>query len=107
MLALMLPLTVRHVSNMTDHKTNCWEVKQCGHEPGGINAGTLGICPAATSSHFDGLNSGVHSGRFCWRVAGTLCDGEIQGMFAAKALTCCKCEFFLQVVDEEGADVKL
>lgn len=88
-------------------KINCWEFKQCGREPGGKNAEDLGVCPAATDSRFTGNNGGENAGRYCWRVAGTLCDGGVQGIFAEKALTCCKCDFFLQVVDEEGPNVKL
>ena len=26
-------------------KRNCWEVKQCGREPGGTHEKDLGICP--------------------------------------------------------------
>ena len=29
---------------------NCWEVKQCGRQPGGPKAGEFGVCPAATAS---------------------------------------------------------
>lgn len=84
-------------------KLNCWEVKQCGREPGGKHAVDLGVCPAATDTRFSGTNGGDNAGRYCWRIAGTLCDGDIQGIFAEKALTCCKCDFFLQVVVEEGS----
>ena len=86
---------------------NCWEFKQCGRESGGKHAIDLGVCPAATDSRFTGINGGESAGRYCWRIAGTLCDGEVQGIFAEKALTCCKCDFFLQVVKEEGPAVKL
>jgi hypothetical protein len=88
-------------------KLNCWEVKQCGRELGGKHTEELGVCPAAIDKRFSGHNDGENAGRYCWRVAGTLCDGETQGLFAEKALTCCKCEFFLQVVYEEGPNVKL
>lgn len=92
---------------MQKNKQNCWEVKQCGRDPGGRHAETLGVCPAAVDRQSDGLNDGINAGRYCWRVAGTLCDGEVQGLFAEKSLTCCRCEFFLQIVREEGPKVKL
>ena len=88
-------------------KLNCWEFKQCGREPGGKRAVELGICPAAVDDRFAGMNDGENAGRYCWRIAGTLCDGDVQGFFAEKALTCCKCDFFLHVVKEEGYVVKL
>jgi hypothetical protein len=92
---------------MTVKKLNCWELMRCGREPGGENAVKLGVCPAAVDHRFTGTNDGENAGRYCWRVAGTLCNGEVQGTFAEKALTCCKCEFFLLVVDEEGPAVEL
>jgi hypothetical protein len=49
-----------------------------------------------------------NSERYCWRIAGTFCDDDVQGTFAEKALTCSKCEFFLRVVvPGEGPNVKL
>jgi hypothetical protein len=62
---------------------NCWEYKKCGREKGGENADELGICPAYP-------NHGKH----CARVAGTLCDGEVQGIFARKLGDCMKCDFY-------------
>ncbi len=57
--------------------------------------------PAATDTAHNGYNSGRNSGRYCWKIAGTLCGGEVQGAFAAKALSCLKCDFYLTVKDEE------
>jgi hypothetical protein len=62
---------------------NCWEYKKCGREKGGINAKTLGICPAWPAY-----------GQQCARVAGTFCGGKVQGTFVMKLLTCMKCEFY-------------
>ena len=81
---------------------NCWEVKQCGRQPGGPKAGELGVCPAATAS-MAGMNGGRNAGRICWAVAGTLCGGQIQGTFAQKLANCAKCEFYLAVRREEGS----
>jgi hypothetical protein len=83
-------------------KLNCWEVKKCGREPNGIKSKELGICPASTNEEKNGTNNGKNSGRFCWRVAGTLCGGKVQGTFAQKATNCSKCEFYLGVKSDEG-----
>jgi hypothetical protein len=32
-------------------------------------------------------------GRPCWAVAGTFCDGEVQGTFAKKLINCMDCDF--------------
>jgi hypothetical protein len=84
-------------------KENCWEIKKCGREPGGAAVDELGVCPAAVDTWFNGLNHGKNGGRICWAVAGTLCEGEIQGLFAMKIDTCLNCEVFKRVSSEEGA----
>ena len=81
---------------------NCWEVKKCGREPNGIKSKELGVCPAATTNEKNGVNNGINAGRICWRIAGTLCGGAVQGTFAQKAMNCSKCEFYLNVKSEEG-----
>ncbi|MFC1591927.1 two-CW domain-containing protein [Thermodesulfobacteriota bacterium] len=87
-------------------RKNCWEVLHCGREPGGKNVKVAGVCPAATRRDYDGVNGGTNSGRFCWVVAGTLCEGTIQGTHAQKILTCIHCKFFKMVQDEESFDFK-
>ena len=82
-------------------KKNCWEVKLCGREPGGGKAAELGVCPASTETKLDGTHGGTNAGRACWVVAGTLCKGEVQGVFARKFEACEKCEFYMQVREEE------
>ncbi len=83
-------------------KTNCWEFMKCGRESGGPNTSSLGICPASVDTSVDGLNGGKNGGRICWTVAGTLCNGKVQGTFAEKRLLCFSCDFFIKVKDEEG-----
>jgi len=61
----------------------CWEFKKCGRTPGGLKAAELGVCPAYPDN-----------GNCCARVAGTLCGGQVQGVFAQKLATCMKCEFY-------------
>lgn len=84
-------------------RNNCWEVKKCGRQTGGENTEALGVCPAALpNEHCDGVNNGRHGGRFCWTIAGTQCEGQVQGIYAVKFMSCLDCEFFKQVNEEEG-----
>ena len=83
-------------------KINCWEYMRCGRERGGAAAEELGVCPAAVDATFDGINSGVCAGRFCWAVGGTLCGGVRQGTFARKRDSCVECHFYQRVQAEEG-----
>ena len=76
----------------------------CGREPGGRNADTLGVCVAATCDEADGVNRGHHGGRFCWAIAGTLCGGKVQATFAEKFHTCLGCPFLHGVQDQEGRE---
>jgi hypothetical protein len=83
-------------------KKNCWEVMKCGREPGGKNAEELGGCPAATEKRLEGVHGGRKAGRACWVVAGTFCEGAVQGTFAQKYHDCSVCEFYRQVRRDEG-----
>ena len=78
---------------MRTRQLNCWEFMKCQREPGGPQAAEHGTCVAATDSSYDGINSGKNAGRICWAVAGTCCDGEIQGTFAEKRDSCTSCPF--------------
>jgi hypothetical protein len=86
-------------------KLNCWEIMKCGREPGGPNTEKLGVCPAAEATDCDGLNSGKNAGRICWAIAGTFCNGTVQGTFAQKRISCMTCEVFKRVKEEEGANL--
>ncbi len=81
---------------------NCWEFRQCGREPGGINAVEFGACPAAMDSATDGVWGGVHRGRMCWAVTGTLCGGTPATTFAQKRRGCRTCEFLQQVKQQRN-----
>ena len=83
-------------------RRNCWEFKQCGRGPGGAKVSELGVCPAATETRVDTANHGKNAGRSCWFVAGTLCGGKPQGLFASKLANCIKCDFYQLVLVEEG-----
>ena len=86
---------------MADKKLNCWEFKVCGREPGGARAKELGVCPAATETKLKGVHGGKNSGRACWVVAGTFCEGKVSGTFAVKYQTCKECEFYKRVLEED------
>ncbi len=85
-------------------RKNCWEVKNCGREPGGEKAHELGVCPASTESKLDGMHEGKNAGRACWVVAGTFCRGQVQGEHAVKMHNCANCDFYTLVKKEEGSD---
>jgi hypothetical protein len=85
-------------------KTNCWEFKKCGREPGGAKSKEMGICPATTEASCTGMNGGKNAGRICWAIAGTFCGGKVQGDFAQKSVSCMSCDFFKSVKQEEGAE---
>ena len=87
-------------------KMNCWEAKKCGRQAGGTKTGELGVCPAATDAGHNGINGGKNAGRHCWKVAGTLCGGNVQGTYAQKLVNCVVCEFFKQVKVEEAQSFK-
>lgn len=82
-------------------KRNCWEVKECGREPGGKKVHEFGICPATEEQRLDTIHGGTNAGRACWVVAGTMCKGQVQGTFAQKFSNCQMCNFYTQVKEEE------
>ena len=81
---------------------NCWQFKKCGREPGGVKTAELGICSAANDERHDGKNAGENGGRYCWKVAGTLCGGKVQGTYAQKLINCVSCDFYKKVKHEGG-----
>jgi len=48
-------------------------------------------CPAVTEN----------AGRTCWLVAGTLCDGTVQGTAAQKIGSCRDCDFYQGVKNKK------
>ncbi|KUO52674.1 MAG: hypothetical protein APF76_14380 [Desulfitibacter sp. BRH_c19] len=87
-------------------KKNCWEYKRCGREPGGKKV-EQGVCPAAIDNTSNGMNDGHNAGRYCWKVAGTFCEGEVQGTFAKKFKDCLKCDFFREIANDEKLCIKI
>ena len=62
-------------------RTPCWEFMKCRRD---VNSEVK--CPAYPNF-----------GRACWVVAGTFCEGKVQGTFAQKYEDCRKCDFFKTV----------
>jgi hypothetical protein len=83
-------------------KKNCWEFKKCGRQSSGLFTARVIVCPAATETKLTGVHGGENSGRACWVVAGTMCEGEVQGTFAQKYKNCEQCDFYMAVKEEEG-----
>lgn len=58
---------------------NCWEMKNCGRDKSND-------CPAYPDN-----------GQECWKVAGTMCGGQVQGTYAQKLANCMECEVYKKV----------
>ena len=86
-------------------KLNCWEVQNCGREPGGRAVADQGPCPAAVEPTLHGVHGGHNSGRTCWVLAGTFCSGQVAGTVAKKLANCSECKFYQLVMSEEGGNV--
>lgn len=69
---------------MPERLKNCWEVQGCGRERGGSRVAELGECVASRE----------RLGHSCWAIAGTLCGGRVQGVFAEKTGACMLCPVF-------------
>lgn len=66
-------------------KVKCWEYMNCGRDKDATIK-----CPAYPDF-----------GRVCWAVAGTFCQGKVQGTFAQKYEDCRKCKFYQTVKNKE------
>ncbi len=62
----------------------CWEFMKCGRD---VDSEIK--CPAHPNF-----------GRACWVVAGTFCEGKVQGTFAQKYEDCRKCGFYKDVLNK-------
>jgi len=82
-------------------------MKKCGRETGGSKVKEMGVCPAAISEKYNGMNHGMKGGRICWALTGTFCGGKVQGTFASKQLSCMTCEVYKKVKAEESTGFKL
>ena len=89
-------------------RANCWDVLRCGREPGGARAAVDGPCPAGTDKEASGVNHGTNGGRICWAISDTFCGMDVEGPDPVKFISCFSCDFFFQVLQEEGlANFKL
>jgi len=82
---LTVSLCFPYQGREADAKTPCWEFMRCGR-----NANSEEKCPAFP-----------HFGRVCWAVAGTFCQGKVQGTFAQKSADCRECPFYKRVAINE------
>jgi hypothetical protein len=71
-------------SEEESRETPCWEYMRCGR-----NTDTATKCPAYPNF-----------GRSCWAIAGTFCEGKVQGAFAQKCEDCRTCAFYHKVEKE-------
>lgn len=67
-------------------KKQCWQYLKCGRDCKGEKK-----CPAYP-----------HYGRSCWAIAGTYCQGDLQGTYAQKLKNCKKCPFYQKAITEKG-----
>lgn len=88
-------------------KKNCWEFNQCGRESGGRKSLEAGVCPASQERKLHAIHGGTNGGRACWVIAGTMCNGEMQGTFAQKFRNCMGCDFYNAVQEEEFPNFQL
>jgi hypothetical protein len=85
-------------------RQNCWEIMNCGRQPGGPRSAELGVCPASSEARCDGVNSGKNAGRACWAVAGTLCGESCSALLSGEISDCLTCPFYRRVRREEGPE---
>ena len=71
-------------------QVKCWEYMKCGRDKDCSMK-----CPAYPNF-----------GRICWAVAGTFCEGKIQGTFAQKYEDCKKCEFYQKMRKKTANSIK-
>lgn len=88
-------------------RKNCWEVMECGREPGGANVEISGVCSAAMSKSYDGSNLGMAAGRCCWQVAGSLSGSGGDCNMIPDPGDCFDCAFFKRVRYEEAGRFRL
>ena len=69
---------------MGGKRINCWEFMKCGKD-------NTDECPAYPKA-----------GRICYLVAGTMCEGSVQGMYALKIHNCRECDFYKTIVVERA-----
>jgi hypothetical protein len=87
-------------------KLNCWEVLDCGREPGGRNTEEMGVCPTAVETSLDGVHGGVNAGRACWIVGGLTCTSGNPGEFSSRTHDCAVCRFRATVNEDHNWQLK-
>lgn len=81
---------------------NCWEVMDCGREPGGRNTFLHGVCPATIDERADGIHDGKNGGRCCWVVASTYLSEDTFGCRCKEGfIKCHECDFYNMIRKED------
>jgi hypothetical protein len=89
-----------------EKKLNYWEYWECGRETNGKNASNFGVCPSVVEDNWHDTNNGKNDGRYCWKIAGTMCVGTVKGLIARQINSCSQCPIFKTVLKEEGKSFK-
>lgn len=87
-----------------DDKLNCWDYFKCGREIFARHRKDS-VCVVSITSCNNGLNEGINSGRYCWKIPGSLCQSNLggdQGSIKYKEEHCQTCSFRKLVEMEEG-----
>lgn len=66
-----------------------------------------GSLSAASERKLHNVHDGINAGRACWVVAGTFCQGKVQGAFAQKISTCNDCDFYKKVQTENYTNFEI
>jgi hypothetical protein len=85
-------------------KINCWEFMGCSRLQSDrkvLSFRRSVVCPAALEKKYDGLYGGENSGRACWMVINTRCNGTVQKTFEQKCMACLSCDFYYLAMEEE------
>jgi|GEM_PF-2171482 len=75
-----------------EYLKNCWEIRNCELHKNGRLTLIFGECVASSEN----------MGHSCWMLAGTFCDGQLQGTAAQKEDKCRKCPVYQLYHRAEG-----
>jgi len=100
-LIFKLPIEFYNLPGEAMEKKNCWEICNCGHEPGGNKVAIDGVCPASIETSADGIHGGKNAGRACWAIQKTLSCGENRPKTEYQWENCRRCFFYWDVLSAE------
>lgn len=88
-------------NDIPDTRKNCWEFVNCESGKKRMRFRKVPVCPVRNEKRLNGIHGGKNAGRACWVVAGTLCNGQVQGAFEEKCENCFACNFYRYVMNQE------